>query len=511
MAALLGTSSFTNYPEEILNLPMFHQISKTKAESIVRQYCHGEGTYLLRPSSDRDENCFAITLSVSPQGNIRHLKVNIEKKKVDGKLKLAYFITSTRKFPTFLDFLKYYYKNSINCDQHINVRLLRGLGYTITESRASGRRLSEPKAPPHSGPVENGKGAPSSQDPHSSSFHHLQHRHSEPHIHSATRSPSGSLVKRSQSGAKAAPPDSASPGGSSYTNHKVLSRRMLQDPKHWPPAPIPQKEESTYVPTYFEVDQNKNFFEETYNLLKETELCECGLRVVDSSLPLGWTIHKFDEPAVGRNIFFQQGEHLTSWDMPPDIVPLLSDVQVVFILQLCQKMGCSVPSCLTNVTAQDQSNNSRTGRGSSSSSHSGTQVQRNFPRESPPSTRSSLASSSSHAETPFLDSPYETPSPLVTSQSVFFPTSSPSQAPSLPRVHEDPSCQDAGNDGTDQGRGYYTRHDHCSAQSDVGSSAEGSFPSASRRPSFNSIPAVTFQALSGAPSAAPRNKSLRQS
>ncbi|KAK3778466.1 hypothetical protein RRG08_018678 [Elysia crispata] len=490
----------------------FIGFQKGKAESIVRQYCHGKGTYLLRPSSNKNESCFAITLSVTPQANIRHLRVNIEQKKVNSRLKIFYFLTSSRKFPTFIDFLRYYCKNSISCDQDITVKLLRGLGYSNRGSVSLGRRLSEPNNSQHFVPT--GIAEDRQYLHHHHTLHQL-HTISEPDIRSVNRGDFCSLVQSTQSIVGALPPNSSSSGGLNYTNHVEIKKRALTDPKYRPPAPIPTKEDNPYVPTYFEVDENKNFFEETYNFLKETELCECGLRVVDSTLPRGWTVHKCDSPHTGKNIFFQQGEQLTSWDIPQEIVPLLTHAQISFIYQLCQTLGCKIPS---NVMAHDQPSvrtSRRSSSRSSTSSHSNSQIQRSLSNGSVTSERSSISSESSTTEISQNNSgsTYETPSPLVVSSSIFFPNSTAatpmsSHAPSLPRVSEDPSSQES-DDRVSQ-ESSYSRQERYSYQSDINSSAEGTFSSGSRRPSFNSIPAVTIQAVSGPPSVAPRTKSVRQ-
>ena len=136
--------------------------------------------------------------------------------------------------------------------------------------------------------------------------------------------------------------------GENYLNHEAIVR----NPRHRPPPTIPKRPEDAFVPTYFEVNHKKNFFDETYNLLKESEMCECGLRTVDSTLPKGWTIHKIDSPdSDTKTIFFQNEEEVTTWEMPLEIVPLLTDSQILFILDLCQEIGCPVPSCLANADA----------------------------------------------------------------------------------------------------------------------------------------------------------------
>ncbi|GFO23189.1 hypothetical protein PoB_004969400 [Plakobranchus ocellatus] len=139
MASLQAIPFTIRYPDEIHNLPMFLEISKYEAETIVRNYSHGEGTYIFRPSSTGDDTYFSITLSVSPQLSVRHIRVNIKKDVMANAGKPMYYLTKSREFENFMDFLLYYRQFPICCEQNINVRLLRGLGFDDPTWRDGGR------------------------------------------------------------------------------------------------------------------------------------------------------------------------------------------------------------------------------------------------------------------------------------------------------------------------------------------------------------------------------------
>ncbi|CAL1542843.1 unnamed protein product [Lymnaea stagnalis] len=132
-----------------------------------------------------------------------------------------------------------------------------------------------------------------------------------------------------------------------YANSAAVKKNTKMMIKCMPPAPLPKLEplppDNDFYYTHIEV--NKNYFQETYQFLKQNELCECGLRLVDSEFPKGWTIHRSHEKQSLNRIFFQQGED-TTWEMPVDLVPLLSRTQVDFILFLCSEGRSPIPRCL---------------------------------------------------------------------------------------------------------------------------------------------------------------------
>lgn len=117
-----------------------------------------------------------------------------------------------------------------------------------------------------------------------------------------------------------------------------------------PPAPLPRPESQSSDDTFYytSINANKDFFLETYQFLKENELCECGLRICDSNLALGWTIHRSQDPATLNHIFFQHGEN-TTWEMPIELVDKLTNEQIIFIICLCREGKQRVPMCLRDV------------------------------------------------------------------------------------------------------------------------------------------------------------------
>lgn len=453
---------------------MFHWIKKEHAEAIVRKYCRKEGSYLLRPSTDIDEKHFAITLSVPSEANVRHLRVNIEKKQSRNGTKFCYYITSTRPFSTFLDFLKYYYVHPICCDHDIKVKLLRGLGYSNRNSTLPGRRFSEPDFIFSVDAVGDRQAELGS----------TVQRASSPNLHNSAQSDLHPSVANFTSSSNSLEKDTL------YHNQMVIRQRTLTDPKYRPPPSIPKTNDSNYEFSYSVVPEKKNYFEETYNHLKETELCECGLRVIDTSLPGGWTIHKFCDTGV----FFQYGETHTSWDIPADIAQQLTNDQINFINFLCNKIGCTVPGSLKSVNELDQAS-----------------LKGNT--ESTPPVSEGESSETDAGEKHQTDHPYETPAPLVVLSSPFSSSSAVtrsashlSQSSPFPDLSQEPGSSKSDNAATGQS---------CSSSQyppDVISSEEGSFSNSPvRQRSFKSIPAVTIQAMTGPPSVTPRTKSLTQS
>ncbi|CAD5112728.1 unnamed protein product [Dimorphilus gyrociliatus] len=63
-------------------------------------------------------------------------------------------------------------------------------------------------------------------------------------------------------------------------------------------------------------------------VIKE-EVCECGLQ--KSNLAAGWTVHVSHEPATRGLLFFQHKDGLKVWELPIDIVSLLTSEQRNFL------------------------------------------------------------------------------------------------------------------------------------------------------------------------------------
>lgn len=78
---------------------------------------------------------------------------------------------------------------------------------------------------------------------------------------------------------------------------------------------------------------------------KDMEYCDCGLRFQDCKLPLGWTVHRSCIPTTQNHIFFQSSS-ATTWEMPHEILPELTNKQLEFILDLYCQSNQQMPQCL---------------------------------------------------------------------------------------------------------------------------------------------------------------------
>ncbi|XP_076468883.1 uncharacterized protein LOC143299509 [Babylonia areolata] len=112
-----------------------------------------------------------------------------------------------------------------------------------------------------------------------------------------------------------------------------------------PPIPIPQSaslpEEET--PYYTSPRPYKNHLEDLKKMLRETDTCDCGLRMMDAELVQGWTVHRSREEATHFRVFYQHEDGNTTWDLPEAITDNLTDTQVTFIVRLCKEGNQSVP------------------------------------------------------------------------------------------------------------------------------------------------------------------------
>ncbi|KAI8781978.1 CAunnamed protein product [Biomphalaria glabrata] len=343
------------YPPEIVHLPMYHANlrSRDEAKEYMRLHHKGEGSYLIRPNTTNDPSFVSITVSITSEGDCCHAKVYILKQN-DSNL---YYISERQKFSMFHQLLKYYSEHRIHCTQNIdNIRLKTALDAVLVTQR-SRNTLSERSNSLTNGSTGRTKNAiqqdefdthprPGSNiSGHSRHINHTLPKHPKiPRQTSETGSSRGHSINsqdihRSNS-ESAIPVTKYANAGAVQHNVKMLIRCL-------PPAPLPKLEvpndDSDFY--YTHVDVNKNFFQETYQFLKQNELCECGLRLVDSEFPQGWTVHRSQEAQTKHRIFFQHGDD-TTWEMPVEIVPLLSIEQINFIMYLCKEGRCPIPNCL---------------------------------------------------------------------------------------------------------------------------------------------------------------------
>ncbi|XP_059161287.1 uncharacterized protein LOC131944616 isoform X2 [Physella acuta] len=358
---LQGRNTQMGYPEEILSLPMFHAniLSREEARDYMLRHHEGEGSYFVRPNTKNDPTFVSITTSISNSGESCHAKVFIHKH--NGMH--YYYISERLKFSTFKDLLSYYAEHRIHCIQNIdNIRLRKPLNKNSdSRQQRSGMSPAYRAEPDQVGyrrdqfnTWERTRGrdseemrAPTSRRNYSvpsfgAQSHNSDKRPSLSGHPSQANGHHGSSIQRSVS-----ENDGRPYSAQKYANAKSVQENAKMMFKCMPPAPLPKLES---VPSdndfyYTHIDVNKNFFEETYQFLKENELCECGLRLIDSEFPKGWTIHRSHEKSTLNRIFFQHRE-TTTWEMPEEIAPLLTPQQIQFVLYLCQDGKSPVPKTL---------------------------------------------------------------------------------------------------------------------------------------------------------------------
>ncbi|CAG5121938.1 unnamed protein product [Candidula unifasciata] len=355
-----------DYPDEIISLPMFHpdMSHRHQAEAYVLQHNKGEGSYLVRPNTDNDPSYVSITISIVGNRTC-NAKVFIENTNYGTR----YFISDKLKFPTFNALLSYYCEHRIHCRQGINVRLmlpLRKINQSGQKIPMNGVVEAQQASSSSSGSDETMKGLkqPSKEDIHSKKREKYKIRaNSESNMQvgqpaSAITKKQGLFTSLSHGDNKASLslslPQMDNVPLPSHTNSGLKYYNLTSakpDPKSFmkcrPPAPLPRPESQSSEDTFYytSIDANKDFFHETYQFLKANEMCECGLRICDSELALGWTIHRSQDPATLNHIFFQHGES-TTWDMPIELVDKLTNEQAMFIIYLCREGKQRVPVCL---------------------------------------------------------------------------------------------------------------------------------------------------------------------
>ena len=113
-----------------------------------------------------------------------------------------------------------------------------------------------------------------------------------------------------------------------------------------PPMPTPQTESRSDEdhPYYSSPRPYKNHLEELKKMLRESEMCDCGLRMLDAELVGGWTVHRSRENATYKRVFYQHEDGNTTWLFPTSITELLSVRQVKFIVRLCKEANQDVPA-----------------------------------------------------------------------------------------------------------------------------------------------------------------------
>jgi hypothetical protein len=117
----------------------------------------------------------------------------------------------------------------------------------------------------------------------------------------------------------------------------------------WCRPPMPTPEASVPVgedepPYYSSPRPYTNHLEDLKKMLRESEICDCGLRMLDAELIDGWTVHRSRESATYKRVFYQHENGNTTWQFPEDVADLLTVKQVEFIVGLCKEANQPIPA-----------------------------------------------------------------------------------------------------------------------------------------------------------------------
>ena len=111
-----------------------------------------------------------------------------------------------------------------------------------------------------------------------------------------------------------------------------------------PPIPVPVSEQTDEHPYYSTPRQYKDHLEDLKKMLRESEVCDCGLRMIDAELVDGWTVHRSREETTRDRVFYQHENGNTTWIFPSSIADQLSEQQLRFIVHLCRQGSQDLPT-----------------------------------------------------------------------------------------------------------------------------------------------------------------------
>ncbi|PVD24943.1 hypothetical protein C0Q70_15437 [Pomacea canaliculata] len=120
-----------------------------------------------------------------------------------------------------------------------------------------------------------------------------------------------------------------------------------------PPQPLPEVPLEDEVPYYSTPRPYRDHLDELKLMLRESEMCDCGLRMVDAELADGWTVHRSRESNTFKRVFYQHENGNTTWVFPSSIITFLSFDKICFILRLCKDSGQEPPGEIMAQYAQE--------------------------------------------------------------------------------------------------------------------------------------------------------------
>ncbi|XP_070192090.1 uncharacterized protein [Littorina saxatilis] len=365
----------SQFPKEVTQLSFYFPDfrSSDEAADYVTDNDKGPGTFLLRPST-RCPGTLTLTISIE-DNHARH--VNVQQKPDDSSpTGVFFFIIPERPFPSFHDLYAYYTSNNIcNLEQVTNVRLLNPLNRAHATTPGGDDGTDEDIPPLPGKPVSDS--ANSQVDVRRNSSTSRRELPEPPgRVSLDSTGMENPRISGSSNGSVVCPD---SPFIAPEPNEHLLSRKeqkkiqkqkkkeeeqrkkaekkakknksnkeILDELPGWCRAamPTPETEQGREEdhPYYSSPRPYKNHLEELKRMLRESEICDCGLRMMDAELVNGWTVHRSRENVTFKRVFYQHEDGNTTWVFPNSIADLLSVQQVEFIVRLCTEAKQDVPA-----------------------------------------------------------------------------------------------------------------------------------------------------------------------
>ena len=111
-----------------------------------------------------------------------------------------------------------------------------------------------------------------------------------------------------------------------------------------PPMPLPKADSAALESVYYSSPRDdRNTVEEIKDAFRMSEMCDCGLRLVDAELADGWTVHRSRDAATYKRVFYQHVDGITTWDFPHPIAELLNSHQLNLVTRLYRNSNQTVP------------------------------------------------------------------------------------------------------------------------------------------------------------------------
>nr|XP_022297904.1 uncharacterized protein LOC111107159 [Crassostrea virginica]XP_022297905.1 uncharacterized protein LOC111107159 [Crassostrea virginica] len=315
------------------HLPFFYS-NFTSQEEVCQFLQHHSkkqpGYFLLRPSFSSPS-----TLSISVivhDKTVRHTNI-----RTDGGR--CFYLVPEVKFPSVQELVLHYGQNEVKNLQKVNnVRFLYPLSKR-RDSRAEDGSGSSTSGQSHYQSAEEVAAASEDRPALPSRPRDLPRLSSQTSIGLSSPSTSSLNSFGSPDGVangRAFTSQTSIESGASGGRHRLGHHNSTSSIDSRPPAKLPQghvnKDSNTYYSSPRNVDED--ITDRLKDVLRQNEVCDCGIPRDKAELPLGWTLHRSKDPGSYGKLFFQNNKGLTTWKLPAEVESRLNIVQQQNIEQL---------------------------------------------------------------------------------------------------------------------------------------------------------------------------------